>query len=83
MPANQITGVLPGQVFVHRNTADQVLPTALNALTVLQNAVAVLAIHQSIVCSTYSGGNPVMSLQVQCGAATLLWQARRIARGNG
>jgi carbonic anhydrase len=53
VPANQITGLPPGQVFVHRNIANQVLQTDLNALTVLQYAVDVLEIDQIIICGHY------------------------------
>ena len=56
VPANQITGLSPGDVFVHRNVANLVIHTDLNMLSVLQYAVEVLEIRNIIVCGHYGCG---------------------------
>ena len=49
MPANEIVGLLPGEMFVHRNVANVVVHTDLNCLSVLQYAVDVLEVEHVIV----------------------------------
>jgi len=53
VPANEIVGLLPGELFVHRNVANVVVHTDLNSLSVLQFAIDVLGIKHVIVCGHY------------------------------
>jgi carbonic anhydrase len=62
VPANEVTGTLPGDIFVHRNIANMVVHTDLSMLSVLDYSVNFLGVTDIIVCGHYGCGGVIASL---------------------
>lgn len=62
VPANEITGTMPGEIFVHRNIANMVVHTDLNMLSVVDYAVNALGVTNVIVCGHYGCGGVMAAM---------------------
>lgn len=84
VPANQIAGLDPGEVFVHRNVANQVQQADLNCMSALQYAVEVLGVDHVIACGHYGCGG--VQAGVLGGAPGItdywIWDIKRLFRTN-
>jgi len=84
VPANQIVGLPPGEVFVHRNIANLAVHTDLNCLSVIQFAVEVLQVKHIIICGHYGCGGIHAALENKSHGFidNWLWHIKDVIRFN-
>src|SRR6185437_2999952 len=73
VPANQITGLMPGEVFVHRNIANMVKRDDPNCHTVMQYAIEVLGVKHVLVVGHYRCGGVAAAMEPQTGGLVGEW----------
>jgi carbonic anhydrase len=73
VPPNQITGTMPGDMFIHRNVANMVVHTDMNLMSVLDYGVNVLGIDHVIVCGHYNCGGVKASMGPEFGGPASSW----------
>ena len=73
VPANEIVGLAPGELFVHRNVANVVPVTDLNAMAVIEYAVGTLGVKHIVVCGHYHCGGIRAALEGHQAGAVALW----------
>jgi len=73
VPSEEITGAEPGELFVHRNVANIVVPTAIDMLSVVQYAVEALNIKHIIVCGHYNCGGVKSAMTTRSVGPINLW----------
>lgn len=72
VPAEAVVNAQPGEIFVHRNIANQVITTDFNCLSVLQYAISVLKVKHVVVCGHYGCGGVKAALQPQKSDLTIV-----------
>jgi len=84
VPANQIVDLAPGEVFVHRNIANQVIHSDMNCMSVIEYAVSVLHVRQIIVCGHYGCGGVQAAMQPGRAGLADNWvcHVRELLRGH-
>lgn len=84
VPANVITGLDPGEVFVHRNVANMIYASDINCMSVVQFAVETLKVRHIIVCGHYGCGGVVAAIDTEQYGLIDHWlePIRELERGN-
>lgn len=82
VPPNQITGTMPGDMFIHRNVANMVVHTDLNMLSVVDYGVNALGIDHIIVCGHYGCGGVKAAMGPEFRGPAAIWvrEIRDVAR---